>query len=228
MITLADIQRSLQTADDWQKKGQPSWVQKCLNSALLGYLQLAVNEHDDPAGGVAWLESQNVGSLLQRRLDSGKILAAEVDAGRLPASGLDFRYNPLAFAHCAWCLRLFPLGEEFLLLDQRSDVVKLGTPFWNEYARGMSALIRREAFQSAAGLKLKDLEKYWVAYVRFMEAACTGRGLGSALAELDQQFALRNADKKIKQDFLQIEGSGQHPVKWDFRRHGLVTYLASR
>jgi hypothetical protein len=116
MTTLAVIQRSLQIADDWQKKSQPLWEQRRLHSALLGYLQLAVNEHSDPASGIAWLESQKVGSLLQRRLDNGKILAAEVDAGRIPSS----------------------------------------------------------------------------------------------------------------QDFSQIEGSGEHPVKWDFRRNSLVTYLASR
>lgn len=227
MATIDSVQTSLRTADDWQKKGQPAWVSKCLSSALLGYLKIAVTEHGDPASGVAWLTSQNISGVLQNQFDTLQVLGAEVTAGRLPSSVIAGNYHPLVYAHLAWCLEKFDLGESFVAFAERKDVGELGTPFWREYARGMGALVKREPYHPSQ-LRLKGQEKYWMAYLHLIEAACNGRSVDDVVAELEKQFVARNNDKNIKDDAYQIEGSGNQPVKWDFRRQGLLSYLAHR
>jgi hypothetical protein len=224
MATIDSVQTSLRIADDWQKKGQPAWVSKCLSSALLGYLKIAVTEYGDPSSGVAWLASQNVVGVLQKQFDTLRALEAEVTAGRLPISVVAGNYHPLVYAHLAWCLEKFDLGCSFVAFAERKEVGELGTTFWREYARGMGALVKREPYHPSQ-LRLKGQEKYWMTYLHLIEAARSGLKVDDVVAELGKQFAARNKDKNIKDDVYQIEGSGNRPVKWDFRRQGLLSYL---
>jgi hypothetical protein len=227
MATIESVQTSLRTADDWLRKGQPAWASKCLSSALLGYLKIAVAEQSDPTAGVAFLASQDVANVLESQLNTLQALDVEVAAGRLPSSVIAGNYHPLVYAHMAWCLEKFNLGEAFVGFAERKDVGDLGTPFWREYARGMGALVRGESFQLGQ-LRTKGQEKYWIAYLHLIQAACNGQNVDDVIVELDKQFAARNNDKNIKDDAYQIEGSGNQPVKWDFRRQGLLTYLNYR
>ena len=67
-----------------------------------------------------------------------------------------------------------------------------------------------------------------MSYLRLIEVECNGRNVDHAVAEIEKQFWLRNSDKTIKDDGYQIEGSGDCPVKWDFRRQSLLNYLGYR
>jgi hypothetical protein len=225
MVTIDSIQKSVQTADDWHKKGQPAWVSKCLSSALMGYLQIAVNEQADPASGVAWLNAQGFSAILHRHCDTLQVLGDEVTAGRLPSSVIAGSYHPLVFAHAAWCIGAFSAGGSFAVFAERNDVVELSTPFWREYARGVGALLRRDGYH-ASNLRLRGQEKYWMAYLRLIESACNDEPMETAENEIEKSFTMRNGDKSIKDDAYQIEGSGGHPVKWDSRRYGLLTLIA--
>lgn len=224
-MTIESIQKSIQTADNWHKKGQPAWVSKCLSSALMGYLQIAVNELADPISGVAWLNAQGFSAVLQRHFDTLQVLGDEVTAGRLPSSVISGNYHPLVFTHAAWCIDAFSIGGSFAAFAERNDVGELSTPFWREYARGVGALLRKEGYH-ARNLRLRGQEKYWMAYLRLIESACNDEPMKTAVDEIEKSFIMRNCDKSIKDDAYQIEGSGGHPVKWDFRRHGLVTLIA--
>ena len=74
MMTIDSIQKSIQTADDWHRRRQPAWVSKCLSSALMGYLQLAVSQHVDAVSGVAWLNDQSFLVVMQRHYDTLQVL----------------------------------------------------------------------------------------------------------------------------------------------------------
>lgn len=190
----------------------------------MGYLQLALLEHNDPVSGTAWLSSQNFLAILKREFSTLQCISAEVAAGKLPSSVLGGNYHYLVFAHAAWCMKDFDLGESFVAFAEHKDASSLSTPFWRMYAGGLGALMRRESFRPAE-MKLRGQEKYWMSYLRLIEAKCNSRPIENAIAEIVQLFRLRNCDKKIKDDAYQIEGSGEHPVQWDYRLHGLLGFL---
>ncbi len=225
MMTIDSIQKSIQTADDWHRRRQPAWVSKCLSSALMGYLQLAVSQHVDAVSGVAWLNDQSFLVVMQRHYETLQVLGDQVTAGRLPGSVIAGSYHLLVFAHAAWCINAFSIGELFVAFAERKDVGELSTPFWREYARGVGTMLRREGYR-ASKLRLRGQEKYWMAYLRFIESASNDEPMETAIDELKKSFAMRNCDNSIKDDSYQIEGSGGHPVKWDFRQHGLLTLVA--
>jgi len=227
MTKMNAIAVSLEAAEDWERKGEPGWVCNCLSSALMNYLSLAVEEHSSGQTATEWLESQRVGSLLQRIRNSTQSLADGVETAGLPGSALGGNYHYLVYAHLAWALRHYDEGEWFVAFSQRHDVLEISTPFWREYARAMAALVRREAY-AIAELRLRGQERYWAAYLHFIEAASRGAGVSDALAEIDRAFAARNADRRIKDDHYEVEGSGLHPVRWDFRRDSLLAYVQHR
>lgn len=218
------IRMSLDTADQWERKGEPGWVDKCLSAALMNYLSIAVEQHSDLKNARAWLVQQEVVALLQRHRTNVEILASEVDAGRLPSSVIAGTFHLLTLGHLAWSLEALTLGEWFIALSQRRDVLELSTKFWREYARGIGCLVRREAYK-AADLKLRGQEKYWMAYLRLVETATQRSTLSNALADIDKAFAARNGDKRIKDDNYETEGSGLHPIRWDYRRDSLMEYI---
>jgi hypothetical protein len=218
------IQMSLDTADDWERKGEPGWAQNCLATAVMNYLSLAVEEYPEMRSAVAWLDRCGVGNLLQRVLKNTQVLADRVEAKALPSPALGGNYHYLVYAHLAWALREFDRGEWFVAFGQRGDVLQISTPFWREYARGMGALVKGQAYESAS-LKLRGQERYWVSYLQLIEIASRGEDLTDALAGLDRAFAARNADKRIKDDSYEIEGSALHPVRWDYRRDSLLGYI---
>ncbi len=74
-------------------------------------------------------------------------------------------------------------------------------------------------------LRLRGQEVYWASYLNLIEAANNRRNLDEAISQVNQAFAKRNVDKKIKDDNYETEGSGSHPVKWDYRRDSLLAYV---
>ena len=188
---------------------------------------MAVTENGSPADGTSWLKGQDVARVLQQQLDTLNVLSMDVATGRLPSSAIAGNYHPLVFAHMAWCLDMFSVGESFVAFAEGKDVGELGTPFWREYARGMGALVKRDPY-CPSQLRLKGQEKYWMSYLHLIEAVCKSQGIGDSVTEVERQFVARNNDKSVRDDAYQIEGSHSHPVKWDFRRQGLLCYVAFR
>jgi len=223
--TLESIHSYLCIADDWEKKGKHVRFSQSFSSALLDYLCIAVNTMDDPAASVAWLRQQGMGKMLARYWEAVQVTSREVDAKRLPGSVLVQSYD--VFAHLSWCLGDYAVGEKFVTILGHSEVVALSTQFWCEYGRGMRALVCGESYIPVE-LKLSGLEKHWMTYLKLIEAVCANQPLDPAMGEIDRMFHARNADKRIKQDRFQIEGNGEDPVRWDYRREGLVNYIKHR
>jgi hypothetical protein len=227
MTALESIPSSLLIADDWHRKHQPTWESQCLSSALMGYLRIAVTERTEPDGAIAWLKEQNILDVLRRHQFTLQELAAEVESGRLPNSVIAGNYQKLVFAHLAWCLEEYRLGEFYVAFSKRPDVIELSTRFWSEYASGMGALVVGEPYRPLE-IPLRGQERYWVAYLTLIQAASSQQPLDASRIEIEKLFIKRNADKRIKDDSYQIEGSASHRVQWDFRFHSILKYIARK
>jgi len=60
-----------------------------------------------------------------------------------------------------------------------------------------------------------------------MQAEMRQEGIDAMLVEVDRQFAIRNRDMNLHQDPYMIDGTGEFPVVFDFRKAGLLKAMAS-
>jgi hypothetical protein len=74
-------------------------------------------------------------------------------------------------------------------------------------------------------MRLRGQEIYWIEYLNLIEAASHGRNVEDALDQVEQGFIKRNSDKRITDDNYETDGSGTHPVRWDYRRDSLMAYI---
>lgn len=223
------IKRSLESARTWESKGTDSWrnvawSNKCITSALMNLLSIAVEEFSNQSDAASWLLENGTVPLLRRTHEQIKRLIAEVDAGRVPPSTYGGNYPYLVQAQLAWALGEISFGEHFIAIAERENGSEISTPFWSEYAKGMGSLVRKQEYR-VPKMKPRGQEEYWVTYLYLIEAVLNGGSREEALQRIDDAFIARNSDKRIKDDGYEIEGSGTHPVKWDYRRDSLVTYI---
>jgi hypothetical protein len=221
------IRMSLENAENWELKGQPEWVNRCLASALMNYLSVAVEDKTTIEDAVPWLREVGADDLLRRFYRNVMGLVGEIDAHRHPASLLGGNYSYLVYAHLAWALEDFQLGESFVAISMRTDISDISTPFWNEYAKAMSSLVHGLPYK-APDLQLRGQEEYWYAYIYLIEVVIQRQDLEESILRVRQTFAKRNTDRKIKDDNFETEGSGRHPSKWDYRLDSLLTYIGRR
>ncbi len=115
MATLESIQSSIQTAHAWELKAQPTRVAKCLSSAMMGYISIAVTEKESYSQGASWLTDQGFVAVLEKYHATLTVLVVDVTEGRLPPSAIAGNYHSLVFAHTAWCMEKYELGESFVV-----------------------------------------------------------------------------------------------------------------
>jgi hypothetical protein len=224
MTKLNLIQVKLQKADEWESRGHPVWVANHLCPALMSYLSMAVERFSEAPAAIDWLHQQQYGELLKRYLGTLHTLATEVDCGRLPGTIIGGNGGYLTFAHLSWLLSLFELGQAFIQFSRRPDVLELSSEFCREYSRGLYALAHGETYQPKE-IRLRGQERYWAVYLPLLESASSHGDLTETLAEVERVFAERNADKRIRDDSYETEGSGLHPVQWDYRRDGVLALV---
>jgi len=220
---LESIEQGIATADIWEKKGDLPQMQRCIEGALMGYLQHAVRQPSF-AEAVALLREHDMERLLDRCLRGLTTLCDDVDAGRWPSSVIAGNYDHIVFSHVAWALGNRGQGVSFAEIARRADVLELSTPFWQEYSRGVEALLRGESYVPRE-MRLRSHEKYWVSYLGLISAASRGEPLDAAIQEVDVAFRRRNEQGKIDGDSYGIEGCADDPVRWDFRRDGLLAFI---
>lgn len=216
-----------QGAKNWKSKGNLIRETKSLSSLLVNLLAIAAEEYSSVDEAKAWLIEQDISSALSRYGEAIQMLVAKVDAGEVPASTITGNYQHLVFTHLTWALGEFDLGEQFANIASRSDVLELSTPFWQRYAQAVEALIEGRPY-TLGDLTAESQEEYWRTYLQLIERATNSQDISHAVAEVNDAFARRNSDKTIKDDAHEIEGSGGHPVSWDFRRDGLLNYIQSK
>jgi hypothetical protein len=64
-------------------------------------------------------------------------------------------------------------------------------------------------------------------YLGFISDITNERDASISLELMRQSFTKRNKDKRVSTQGL-FEGSGRHPVQWDFRGEALVSYAAAK
>jgi len=218
----------LKSAENWQKKGNQPRLVDSLSSALLNYLSVAVCEYDNIESARVWMGEQDVPLLLSRLWTETERLIADIDAERVPGSVLGGNYTHLTVVHLGWVLREFELGECFAKCAVRSGVMEMSTVFWQEYAKAMMALVEGVEYRIGTSLPTSGQEKYWLNYLHLIESATQRADMGIALSRIDDAFTVRNTDHSINDDYYEIEGSGDQPVHWDFRRDSLIEYIRFR
>jgi hypothetical protein len=218
---LDSIAKGIAKADDWEKKGEFTWVQVCMDGALMGYLQHAVRK-PGRAEALAWLSEHGFEALLNRSSRNLKRLCDEVDAGRQPSSVIGGNYRLLVRGDLGWLLGEYELGSWYLAVARRPDVLEISSPFWREYSRAVEALAQGVPY-TPENLKLRRRhENCWSHYLSLIAAASRQEPLGAALRAVDDSFLDRNEHGNIEDDSYGIEGCAGDPVCWDFRRDALL------
>lgn len=225
MITLEHVQKRLAIAHEWLRKNERAHAHFCMRGALCDYLSLATRRTDDGQEAADWLRANAVAELLERCRENLTLVCAEVDAGRLAETVIGGNYYHFILSGMASCLGMFALSEWFVEIAARPGVLGISTPFWREYSRGACALVSRNPYRVAELGRLRRMEAYWMPYLQLMSAASVNEPLSPALDGIAKSFVKRNRDKKIIEPSF-VDGCGDDPVRWDFRRDGLVAYIA--
>jgi len=221
------IEQTLRVADGWEKKGQPAWTIKSLNGALMGYLSLAAEKFSTDDEAVIWLQSKSVDAVMHWEKRTLEVLASQVDLKKLPSSVIGGNYSSLVHAHLAWAMGDISLGDFFVGFSNRADVKGASTDFWKEYSRAMESLASSSPYRRQP-LQLHGLEVYWEKYLTLIESMSDLRKMDALVREIEVSFLERNSDTLIVDDGYEIEGSAAHPIKWDFRKAGLLRYYSWR
>ncbi len=216
------ICNSLRIARDWDKKENPNWSSRNYSTALFGMLSKVVQSHDNKNAGIAALVEEGAFDCLFAFLDSTRRLNEQVSSGNLPISVFGGNYHFLTFAHIATLLGQDQEALELLELSNKKEIAQLGTKFWRFYASSLWSLLSGEKF-SFCEIKLrKGLEQYLISYVELMSALSKSENVDCILKKIDSNFTSRNADKKIRDDQFEVEGSAIVPVRWDFRKDAIL------
>jgi hypothetical protein len=217
---------SVEIAKNWEAKNQPAWVVRCLSSALMNYLSVAVCEKGEVEEARVWLRQNEVDKLLAKYANSLKLTWQNVESGKLPASVLGGAYSHLVFAHLSWLLDAPDVGKFFALVGSGTEIAKISTPFWIGYARCFQSLVSGGKLPVVLS-DLQGQEKYWASYISLMNTAMLGEDLQRATQIVDDAFAERNRDSSIADDSYEIEGTAQCPARWDFRKEALLVTIRS-
>lgn len=232
MQKIQSAHSSVALAKSWEQKGQPAWVLRCLTSALMNYLSVAVSSNVDVGGVCSSLQVHDVPTVLKDYCRNLQAVVTQVDQGKLPGSVIGGAYSHIVFAHLC---SLAEMPEEEKLLCEiavRPSTAEISTPFWQDYANmfstlvsGKSATIRPHVLKADES---RGQEKYWQGYILLMAAAVAGRDLSDALQTVDKLFADRNRDALISDDNYEIEGSATYQSKVDFRKEALLATIRRR
>lgn len=213
-----------QGAENWRNKGNLIRETKSLSSLWMNYLAVTVLECNNSQAAKEWWSKHNAYPILERYAEAMCLLVVKVDSGEVPISTIAGNYPHLVFTHLAWALEEFNLGMTLANIASRPDVLELSTPFWQEYAHAINALIAGRPY-SSIDMEVEGQEAYWEHYLHIIESATNQQDISIVIADANKAFIHRNSDTTIKDDAHEIEGSGEHPVLWDFRRDGLLSYI---
>ena len=213
---------TIATADKWSSEGNMWRAFTCYEGAIRDFMHLAFVEETTVEGVTRWLSDHPIDYIAHRYM----ILNEEVL--KLPkADWTHFfdagPYLSLAFSHL---FALLGQHDRALFMADVAIIPELDArPFWTEYAKTYWALLEGKEYQAKLG-KLSRTESYWSVYIDLMQAAMRGEGIEAALAEVDRQFAKRNRDTRHIDDAYMLDGTGDFPVKFDFRKAGLLASMA--
>jgi hypothetical protein len=216
------VEGALAAAEIWGKRGEPTWACRNYESAVVGYLSMAVSLYPDRHSGTNFLAKEGVPQLVTKVLGLYEEILSNIRAGKIPASVIGGNYGSSVLCHISWLLALWEEARAFVSISYTPEIRALGTPFWREYAGALQRLLDREEYTPPSGLRLRGLEVHWFAYLELISAITKGLDYTAVIAEARERFRKRNSDKRIRDDHFEIEGSGRAPVRWDFRLESIL------
>lgn len=189
-------------------------------AAVLHFLSDAVRNCARLNEGRDRLQQHRVGRKLMQV--AGRIHARQDthDLSRPPA-GCFSAYELIVYCHISTILCRRNLARVFLR-HAHNEADASGQLFWQEYARGVEAVMTGRPYAAREIPVACSLEQYWLAYLDFMETITHGGDIPRALESVDHAFAARNADLHISQDWFGIEGSARAKVRWDYRKDAIL------
>lgn len=208
-------------AEKWESNGDQARAWRCYETALNDLMFLAISDAEDVGAVSGWLGSHPFDTATTRYFD----LASELLADGPPHWIESFRDNHYT---------LFAYGHFFAALGQHDRTAFLlrnafesrgkSTPFWSEYRDAMRAMLNRQVY-TPGFVRLNGLEIHWKHYVDLMGIVTRGDDREAVLSEIDDSFAARNRDKRLNGIGV-LDGSGHFPVRFDFRKAGLLATIS--
>lgn len=220
-LNYIDIYR--QGRDHWRAKGNRIREASSVDALLLNVLAIAVRKFRSADEATDWLILQEVKDYLLQHLELLEGLVADLRDDKIGAPSVGGGYSHMALSAFAWAIGENEVGERYIRALEDERILELTSAFWREYHRAVTSLVDGKRY-AAKELRTRGLETYWRVYLELVESLTTNGDIASALSRVDDAFTKRNADKRIKTDANEIEGSAMQPVIWDFRRDGLLAY----
>ena len=213
----------IEIASRKEKEGDLRRAHMAYEKILVHFMHLSFVECDDVEGVESWLSCHPLELVTDRfvTITEEVLSKPQLEWGRFFQGG---NYLLVAFSHFFELLGQHSRARFFA--QTAAQPVLYSTVFWGEYAQTLWALTQRQSYTPILG-NLKPVEQYWASYVRLMQAAVRSEDFDIAVKEVDRQFELRNRDIKLHEDAYMLDGTGEFPVKFDFRKAGVLAAISS-
>lgn len=212
----------LLAAREWESKKNYNWSARNYDSALFSLLKDSVNNYNDQISGTHFLLENESSEILERVLNSYVCLVEEIRAEKWPPAVIGGNFHFCVFSHMSWLLRQFEEAQQFV--QYATDPRFESTRFLSEYARALAALTRKTSYQPPS-FELKGLERYWWHYLVLISDLTNNRDPADSVNSVKSSFKSKNQDQRLADNY-DIEGTGKHPVKWDFRLASILEYAS--
>jgi hypothetical protein len=203
-----------------QEKGKKAFALTTLSSSLSRAISHAVCNAPTADSGLTLLHELGITKALHEFTALNRWALGKLDAGPVESAVVN---EPTLL-----CLAWFCADRECaaMMLDVlRSPKVQRHFPltgFWREFSTGLVCLADRQLYDISP-FKPKGYQRYLMPYLSLISDRTYGRDTRATLAEVDLAFQTRNRDKRCT-DWHTIDGDGNRPVRWDFRRETLLQY----
>ncbi len=224
MITKLELAyKTLDIAENkWRIEGNLVREHHLYENAIRYFMHLAFTECDSLEDVKTWLADHD--EALEKALSRYIAMSKDVFAGPDEDWLVYFESgNFLLLAYSHFCAMLGQHDRAHFFAEAAIKPGIGNLPFWVEYAKLYWAMLKGHRYNAVFPTKLKDYV-YWMDHIDLMKAVQTGEDTSEILAKIDRSFLLRNRDKK-EYDAYMIEGDGVKPVKFDFRKAGLLASI---
>ena len=210
---------ALEATRKWRGESNLAAENRSLSSVITAALRCAVTNHAEPSSGIAALNDLNCREHLERLLECNSGIWDALHTNSFPSGAV---LHNITAAHVASLIGDRDLARNLIQPALDSSVLDRFplSPFWRAYSTALNGHFTRTSFP-LPDIKLKGYEKHWMPYVSLMAAIVDGTDTSDNIAAIDDSFAKRNRDKRLT-DWEMIDGDGNAPVQWDFRKATLL------
>ena len=219
---LAYTYRLIDIGIDKEKHGDIRRAHTAYEAAVENFMHLAFVECSNIDEVKNWLANHPLDFATER------FIAITEDVIAMPQSEWTRYFQSGNYLLIAFSLFFAVLGQpERMRFFARlaAEPVLFATPFWGEFGKTYAAFVEGRDYKPEFP-NINFPNRYQLPYIDLMAASLDGRYLEPAIAEIDRQFIARNADHRMDaNDPYMIDGSADRPVKFDFRKHGLLAII---